>query len=151
MIALLSSVFSQICHLSLKLEAYTLISGSLIISGDIIQQLCIDRLRPMATYSLSLLLYVEHDLEEKRIFNSFFKVPFTHRQRPKIFIQEYIDSGISRTYHCFMAYTFPYKDTILSSYIFSRNLEKYSENICIKHQYESFLFFYLDFMRCLRM
>ncbi|CAF3269438.1 unnamed protein product, partial [Rotaria sp. Silwood2] len=68
-IALLSSIFSQLCHLSLKLEADTLISGSLIISGDIIQQLCMDRLKPMATYSLNLLLYVENDLEEKKIFN----------------------------------------------------------------------------------
>ncbi|CAF3839192.1 unnamed protein product [Rotaria sp. Silwood1] len=85
-IALLSSIFCQLCHLSLKLEANTLISGSSIISGDIIQQLCIDRLKPMATYSLNLLLYVEHDLEEKIIFNSFFQVAFTRRQKPRVFI-----------------------------------------------------------------
>ncbi|CAF1383416.1 unnamed protein product [Rotaria sordida] len=127
-IALLSSVLSQICHLSLKLEACTLNSGSLIISGDIIQELCIDRLKPMATYSLSLLLYVEDDLEEKIIFNSFFKVRFIDRESPRVFIQEYNDSDISDTYHSFMIYTFPYNDTILSSYIFSTNLEKFCQN-----------------------
>ncbi|CAF1310206.1 unnamed protein product [Rotaria sordida] len=96
--------------------------------SDIIQELCIDRLKPMATYSLSLLLYVEDDLEEKIIFNSFFKVPFIHRQSPRVFIQEYNDSDISDTNHCFMVYTFPYNDTILSSYIFSTNLEKFCQN-----------------------
>ncbi|CAF2135136.1 unnamed protein product [Rotaria magnacalcarata] len=54
-IALLSSIFSQLCQLSLKLEANTLTFGSSIISGDTTQQLCIDRLKPMATYSLNLL------------------------------------------------------------------------------------------------
>ncbi|CAF1234545.1 unnamed protein product [Rotaria sordida] len=122
--ALLSSVFSQVCHLSLKLEACTFISGSFIISGDIIQELCIDRLKPMATYSLNLLLYVEYDLKEKIIFNSFLKVPFTRRQRPRIFIQECNDCGIHHTCHCFMVYTIPFNDTILSSYMFSRDLEK---------------------------
>ncbi|CAF2813283.1 unnamed protein product [Rotaria sp. Silwood2] len=123
-IALLSSIFSQLCHLSLKLEADTLISGSLIISGDIIQQLCMNRLKPMATYSLNLLLYVKNDLEEKTIFNSFFKVSFTQRQKPKVFIQECTDSDMSRSYHCFMVYTLPYNDTILLSHMFSKDLEK---------------------------
>ncbi|CAF3843521.1 unnamed protein product [Rotaria sp. Silwood1] len=123
-IALLSSIFCQLCHLSLKLEANTLISGSSIISGDIIQQLCIDRLKPMATYSLNLLLYVEHDLEEKIIFNSFFQVSFTQRQKPRVFIQECNDSGISSRYHFFMVYTLPYNDTILLSNMFSTDLEK---------------------------
>ncbi|CAF5088563.1 unnamed protein product [Rotaria sp. Silwood1] len=106
------------------IKANTLISGSLIISGDIIQQLCIDRLKPMATYSLNLLLYVEHDLEEKIIFNSFFQVAFTQRQKPRVFIQECNDSDISSRYHCFMVYTLPYNDIILLSNMFSTDLEK---------------------------
>src|SRR5437762_2522121 len=76
-VALLSSVFSQLSRLSLKLNAYTLVTGPLIISGDTIQQLCIDRLKPLTIYVLDLSLYVEDDLEEKVILNSFLKVPFT--------------------------------------------------------------------------
>jgi hypothetical protein len=129
-IALLSFIFSQLCHLSLTLEADTLISGSSIISGDIIQQFCMDRLKPMATYSLNLLLYVEDDLEEKTIFNSFFQVSFTQRQKPRVFIQECNDSDMSRRYHCFMVYTLPYNDKILLSHMFSKDLGKYIENIC---------------------
>lgn len=127
--ALLSSIFSQLCHLSLKLEADTLISGLSIISGDIIQQLCIDRLKPMATYSLNLLLYVAHDFDEKRIFNSFFQVAFTQRQKPRVFMQECKDSDMNHRYHCFMVYTLPYSDTNLSSNMFSTDLEKYIKNI----------------------
>jgi len=128
-IALLSSIFGQLCHLSLKLEAVTLISGSSIISGDIIQHLCIDRLKPMATYSLNLLLYVKHDFEEKIIFNSFFQVAFTQRQKPRVFIQECNNSHMRSKYHCFMVYTVPFNDTILLSDMFSTDLEKYIENI----------------------
>ncbi|CAF2155333.1 unnamed protein product [Rotaria magnacalcarata] len=122
--ALLSSILSQLCHLSLKLEADTLISGPAIISGDIIQQLYIDRLKPMATYSLNLLLYVEHDLEEKIIFNSFLQAAFTHRQKPRTFVQECNGSDMSSRYHCFMVYTLPYNGTILLSHMFSTDLEK---------------------------
>ncbi|CAF2071159.1 unnamed protein product [Rotaria magnacalcarata] len=122
--ALLSSILSQLCHLSLKLEADTLISDPAIISGDIIQQLYIDRLKPMATYSLNLLLYVEHDLEEKIIFNSFLQVAFTHRQKPRVFVQECNGSDMCSRYHCFMVYTLPYNGTILLSHMFSTDLEK---------------------------
>ncbi|CAF1208543.1 unnamed protein product [Didymodactylos carnosus] len=105
-IALLSSVFGQltISHLSIKLEVFTLNSGPLIISGDIIQQLCIDRLKPSATYILNLLLYVQYDLEEKIIFNSFSKCPFTNRQQPRVFIQERDNFDIRHNYHCFMTW-----------------------------------------------
>ncbi|CAF1410271.1 unnamed protein product [Rotaria sordida] len=123
-IALLSSVFGQLCRLSLILEAFTSISDPLIISGDIIQQLCIDRLQPTATYILNLLLYVLDDIEEKIIFNSFFKVPFIHRQLPRVFIQELDDRDFGSIYHSFRIYTLPYNSTILSSYMFSTNLEK---------------------------
>ncbi|CAF3409598.1 unnamed protein product [Rotaria socialis] len=101
----LSSVFSQLCHFSLKLKAFTSISDPLVISGDIIQQLCIDRLQPMVTYIFNLLLYATDTFEEKRIFNSLFKVPFIQRQQPRVFIQELNDREIGPTYHCFrMAY-----------------------------------------------
>ncbi|CAF3219201.1 unnamed protein product [Rotaria socialis] len=123
-IALLSSVFGQLHHLSLKLLACTFISGPLIISGDIIQQLCIDRFQPTATYSLDLVLHAKNDLEEKIIFNSFFKVPFTHRQRPRVFIQECSNMGIGYMYHCFMVYTLPYKDEILPSNMLTKDLEE---------------------------
>ncbi|CAF0940536.1 unnamed protein product [Rotaria sordida] len=108
-------------------QAFTLISDPLIISGDIIQQFCIDRLQPMATYILNLLFYIMDDFEEKKIFNTFLKVPFTHRQRPRVFIQELDDHDFDDLYHGFMAYTLPYNNTILSSYIFSTDLEKSSQ------------------------
>ncbi|CAF4486922.1 unnamed protein product, partial [Rotaria sp. Silwood2] len=53
-VALLSSVFIQLTHLSLKLFACTSISGPLFISGDTIQKLCIDRLKTSFTYTLNL-------------------------------------------------------------------------------------------------
>jgi len=145
MVALLSSVFGQLNHLSLKLEARMLISGSLIISGDIIRQLCIDRLKPMANYSLSLLLNVENDLQDKLIFNSFLKVPFIHRQRPRVFVQEYKNHGISHTCHCFMIYTFPYNDTVVTPYIFSTNLQKYIEKVNIYEENQSELISFILF------
>ncbi|CAF4112599.1 unnamed protein product [Rotaria magnacalcarata] len=103
-IALLSSIFSQLCQLSLKLEANTLTFGSSIISGDTTQQLCIDRLKPMATYSLNLFC---NDSATKT----------------RVFIQE-CNGSVSPSYHCFMVYTLSYNDTILLSNIFSADLEK---------------------------
>ena len=101
-IVLFSSVFGQLNHFSLKLEAYTSTIDPWIISGDTIQQSCIDPLKPLATYNLNLLFNIEDDLEEKVIFNSFFKVPFTERQHPKVFIQERDSLSIGHNYHCFM-------------------------------------------------
>ncbi|CAF3852483.1 unnamed protein product [Rotaria sp. Silwood1] len=86
-VALLSSVFIQLTHLSLKLFACTSISGPLFILGDTIQKLCIDRLKTSATYTLNLSIYVKNDLE-KIIFNSFLKAPFTRRERLKVLIQK---------------------------------------------------------------
>ncbi|CAF4639896.1 unnamed protein product, partial [Rotaria sp. Silwood2] len=77
-------LFGQLTHLSLKLNAYTSISGALIISGDTIQQLCIDRLKPSAIYTLNLSVNVINESEEKIIFNSFVKASFARRKRPKI-------------------------------------------------------------------
>ena len=67
-VALLSSIFGEIDHLSLKLNAFTLVSGPLIISGDVIEKCCIDRLKASATYSLHLFLHVLNDLEGKKSF-----------------------------------------------------------------------------------
>ncbi len=142
--ALLSSIFNQLCHLSLKLAADTLISGSSIISADIIQRLCIDRLKLMTIYSLNLLLYVEHHLEEKIIFNSFFQVAFIQRQKPRVFIQECNDSDMNPKDHCFMIYTLPHNHTILLSHMFSTDLENYIENINMNF----FLLFCLDLVKC---
>ena len=93
-IRLLSSVFGQLCQFSLKLQAFTSISDPLIIIGDIIQQLCIDCLQPMATYTLNLLLYATDPFEEKIVFKSFLKVAFTQRQRPRVFIYDLDEQDI---------------------------------------------------------
>jgi hypothetical protein len=140
-IALFSSVFGQLSHLSLILEAYTLISGPSIISGDIIQQLCIDPLKPCTTYILNLLLYAANDLEEKIIFKSFFTAPFVHRQRPRVCIQERAGWGIDHNYHCFMVYNLPYNERILPIDLFSIDLEKYVENIGVASKINRNLFF----------
>ncbi|CAF3359636.1 unnamed protein product, partial [Rotaria sp. Silwood2] len=116
-IALLSFVFGQLNHLSVKLVAIMKISSPLVISGDLIQQSCIDRLKPLATYNLNLELDVSNDLEEKIIFNSFFNVPFTNRQRPRVFIQE--RGNYYSGYKC--------NNIILPTYLFSRDLEKSSQ------------------------
>ena len=133
MIDVPSSKFSLSTLLTLKIKAQTFIDCLYIldgISGDIIQQLCIDRLQPTANYSLNLLLYAANDFEEKLIFNSFFKIQFIHRQRPRVFIQKLDVRDVSPRYYSFRVYTIPYNSTTLSSYIFSTDLEKYIENIC---------------------
>jgi hypothetical protein len=124
-ISLLSSLLNQLCHLSLKLEADTLVCGSTIISGDIIQQLCIYRLQPMATYSLNLLLYAINDSEEKIIFNSFCQVEFIQREKPRVVIRECFDPNLGSEQHCFIVFTLPYNDTTLLSHMFSNDFKKY--------------------------
>ncbi|CAF0769752.1 unnamed protein product [Rotaria sordida] len=123
-VALLSSVFGQLTHLSLKLEIWSSVSDPFIISGDTIQQLCIDRLKPCATYTLNLLLTIKKDLKEKVILNSFFKAAFTYRQRPAVIIQENsrLSCSTSGTYS-FFVYTLPYNGTILETSLFSENLQ----------------------------
>ncbi|CAF3430769.1 unnamed protein product [Rotaria sp. Silwood2] len=123
-IVLLSFVFGQLNHLSVKLVAIVEISSPLVISGDVIQQSCIDRLKPLATYNLNLELDVSNDLEEKIILNSFCNVPFTNRQRPRVFIQERGNYYSGHHYHCFTVFTSPCNDTILPIYLFCRGLEK---------------------------
>lgn len=128
-ITLFSSVFGQLSHFSLKLNAYTSIVDPWIISGNTIQQFCIDRLKPLATYNLNLLFNVEGDLEEKIIFNLFFKVPFTNRQHPRVFIQERDSLYIGGNYHCFMVYTLPCTDRVVSTHMFTSELQMYVKNI----------------------
>ncbi|CAF0994060.1 unnamed protein product [Rotaria sordida] len=123
-IALLSSVFGQLTHLSLKLEMWSSVSDPFVVSGDTIQQLCIDRLIPCATYTLNLLLTIKEDLEEKVILNSFFKAAFTYRKRPAVIIQENSRfSCITSDTYSFFVYTVPYNGTILETSFFSENLQ----------------------------
>lgn len=122
-IALFSSVFGQLNHFSLKLKAYTSTFDPWIISGNTIQQFCIDRLKPLATYNLNLLFNVEGDLEEKIIFHSFLKVPFTNRQHPRVFIQECDNLYTGHDYYCFMVYTLPYNDRVISTRMFTSDLQ----------------------------
>jgi hypothetical protein len=124
-VALLSSVFDQLSHLSLTLFAFISIFDPFTISGDTIQQLCIDRLKPSATYSLILSFYVRDDLKENTILKSFYKAPFTRRQRPRVFIQERDTWDFSHGYYGFMVYTLPYNSRILLSYLFTEDLQKY--------------------------
>jgi hypothetical protein len=125
--ALFSSVFGQLRHLSLKLRASTFISGPLSISGDTIQRLCIDRLRPWTTYALNLYFCVVNDLEEKTVFNGFLNVPFVHRKRPKVYIQECHNRDVGRDYHCFLVFT-SYNETTLRTSLFSEDLK-----MCVDH------------------
>ncbi len=104
----------------------------------------------MATYILNLLLYATDTFEEKIIFNSFFKVPFIERQRSRLFIHELDDQDIGPTYHCFRVYTLPYNDKSLSSYILSKELEKYLGNIYFYERLiEFFSLSYLGLVKCL--
>ncbi|UJR07375.1 hypothetical protein I4U23_011661 [Adineta vaga] len=122
-VALFSSVFIQLTHLSLKLFASISISDSLIISGDTIQQLCIDRLRTSAIYTLKLTFRVRND-SEKIILHTFFNAPFTRRQRPKVFIHEYDRWMTTDKCYYVAVYTLPYNGTILPTYLFSKDLAK---------------------------
>ncbi len=96
----------------------------MIISAEIIQELCINRLKPLATYNLNLEIYVENDLKEKTIFNSFVNVPFVNRQHPRVFIQERGNYHMGPDCHCFTVFTLPCNDRILPSDLFSGALEK---------------------------
>ncbi|CAF3110115.1 unnamed protein product [Rotaria sp. Silwood2] len=128
-VSLLSSIFNQLSHLSLKFEANTLVCGSMIISGDIIQKLIIDRLQRMAIYNLNLLLYVRNDLEEKIIFNSFRRMEFIPREKPKVVIRECYDPNHGTDDHCFIVFTLPYNGTTLLSHMFSNDFENDATNL----------------------
>ncbi|CAF4328275.1 unnamed protein product [Rotaria socialis] len=91
----------------------------LIISGDIIQQLCIDRLKPSAKYTLNLSIGVWNDMKNNTIFNSFLETSFSRRERPRVFIQEQDSWNIAYDVRRFVVYTTPYNAMILSAYLFS--------------------------------
>ena len=120
-IVLLSCVLNQLIYFSLKLNSYTSIYDPFSISGKVIQQTCIDRLKPSASYALDLSFNVEKDWKEKEIYNSFVKAPFFRRSKPKVIIQERNNWGIGRDYHCFILYTSPYNGTNLQTYFFSEH------------------------------
>jgi hypothetical protein len=122
---LLSSVLNQLTHLSLKLDQYTRISDPLIISSDIIHQLCFSRLNASATYDLNLLFRIMYDVDEKRIFNSFINHPFVYQRQSKIFIQETNHHDRGDKCHSFIVYTIPYNDRTFSSHLLCRNSQMY--------------------------
>ena len=124
-VALFSSIFGQVDHLSLKLNAYTFVSGPSILSGDVIEKCSIDRLKRCATYSLHLLFHVFNDFHEKKVFNEFFKVRFVNRNEGKVYIQEYNDCCSDR--HCFLVHTSSYKEKILPINLLSTEAKKYVE------------------------
>jgi hypothetical protein len=104
-------------------------SDHLFISGDTIQQLCIDRLKASAIYTLNLSFCAEND-SEKRILNSFLKASFTGRERPKVFVQKRDHNRmVDATDYYFLLYTLPNKRTELPMYLFSRDLEEYVRNM----------------------
>ncbi|CAF4319596.1 unnamed protein product [Rotaria sp. Silwood2] len=93
--ALLVSVLGQLRHLSLKLDIDAKLPDSLVISGDTIQRLCIDRLNPLATFTLNIMAIINNDMKDKMILNSYFKAPFANRQRPKVVIHDNFSLNIS--------------------------------------------------------
>jgi hypothetical protein len=107
-IALLSSVFGQLKHWSLKLQAFTSLSDPLIILGDTIQQLCIDHLNPLSTYTLNLCIRAKDDAKDKIHFNSFVKAPFTGRKHPPVIIlEDLVNPIIYSNIHTLEALHFP--------------------------------------------
>ncbi|CAF3505339.1 unnamed protein product [Adineta steineri] len=124
---ILSSILNQLSHLSLKLHEYTCISDPLIISSDIIHQVCLSRLNASATYDLNLLFRIMCDVEEKRILNSFINNLFVYRQQSKIFIQETNHDDIDSNCHSFIVYTILYNDKKFSSHLLCRNSQIFSQ------------------------
>lgn len=129
MINLLSAVLGQLNYFSLKLVSSTSLSNPLIISGDTIQKLCIDRLNPLSIYTLYLSFSVETDLTEKILFTSFVKSSFTSRKRPKVLIhEEHRDLNNYNSNHIFIVYTLPYVDKELTTWFIPEDLE-----MCVEH------------------
>lgn len=125
-IAIFSCVFVQLKYFSLKLQSYELVCDPFIISGDTIQQLCIDRLNPSSIYALNLLFSVEQDANEKIIFNSFVKSPFTIRKYPPVIIVEDRSHPIGYSnQHRFIVYTVPYNGNMLQTIHFPLYSERY--------------------------
>ncbi|CAF1128943.1 unnamed protein product [Adineta steineri] len=156
-VSLLSSVFNQLNHFSLILYASTSVSDRWIISGDTIQKLCIHRLKPSSIYTLNLSVTVKNDLDEKRIFNSFLKVPFALKERPKVIIKERNNwLSNSNNYRCII-YTIPFNERSLSTNLLSKDLSKccsmsinevdlfpYADELFLQGYYDKDCFFELN-------
>ncbi|CAF3162989.1 unnamed protein product [Rotaria sp. Silwood2] len=95
-IAFLVPVFGQLKHLSLKLDIYAQVPDSVVISGDTIQRLCIDRLNPLATFTLNISAIIKNDIKDKVILNSYLKAPFVNQQQPKVVVHDNVTMNISR-------------------------------------------------------
>ncbi|CAF4679518.1 unnamed protein product [Rotaria sp. Silwood2] len=101
-----------LCRLSrLSLNSYLSISDPLIISGDMVQKLRIDRLNLSATFALNLTFDIINDMKDKIIFNSFVNAPFTNQQQPKVFIRNNFSISNGHDTYCFVVYTLLYTDT----------------------------------------
>ncbi|CAF1267735.1 unnamed protein product [Rotaria sordida] len=122
-IALLSSIFGQLTHLSLKLKTSMSLSDPFIISGDAIQQLCIDRLKPMSSYTLDLYFFANEELKEKILLKSFVQAPFTRRKRPKVIIFKNPEEDIYYNTYKFNVYTLPYNGTELTTLFTPEDLQ----------------------------
>lgn len=99
------------------------------ISGDTIQQLCNNQLKPYAYYALNLCYHVKNYVEEKKIYKTFEKALFVHRENPRVYFRERDTFYYGVGSHCFMIYTLPYNERKLPSDLFTADLEKYLENI----------------------
>jgi hypothetical protein len=123
--ALLRNVFDQLDHFSLKTKCRSLPLGDDVpllstISGYIIQEQCLDRLRVSATYELNLLVSAKGDREHRTTLESFARARFFTESgrdgRPSVVIREYpIDPDdtdheipISILYLRFRVYTLPF-------------------------------------------
>ncbi|CAF2571445.1 unnamed protein product [Rotaria sp. Silwood2] len=126
-VALLSSIFGQLIHLSLKLKTSMSLSDPLIISGDTIQQLCIDRFKPLSSYTLDLYFFANEDLKEKILLKSFVQAPFTSRKRPKVIICKNPDEDIYYNTYKFNVYTLPYNGTKLTTLFTPEDLQVSSQ------------------------
>ncbi|CAF4300258.1 unnamed protein product [Rotaria magnacalcarata] len=122
-IVLLLSIFGQLTHLSLKLRTSMSLSDPIIISGDTIQQLCIDRLKPFSSYALDLYFFAKEDLKEKSLLKSFVQAPFTSRKRPRVIIRKDPDEDMYYNTYRFNVYTLPYNGTELTKLLIPENLQ----------------------------
>lgn len=130
-IALLAHVFKQIVYLSLRIFAYCKQDEENpyepAITGQIIQEKCLNRLRGDATYNLYLNMTVEDDKQERTVIKSFLKSPFVKESgtgnRPLVVIREHslnndpvdvLPAQVGDNSE-FCLYTVPYRCTDLSS------------------------------------
>ncbi len=142
-ISLLSSVFGQLTYFSLKLKAYTSISGPFIVSGDTIEELCLCRLKSSSSYGLDLMIYAEEDLKDKIIFNSFVK-SFSGRKSPSVIILEDLYHSSYRKEHEFIVYTLPYSGRLIRMSYVPKDSYLYVESSRFKKTDLIFMYLYLE-------